>query len=72
MKKGVVCQEEKTTRNGVFFQDNLTGAKRFRSGMRVTQDRISILTRRQKGLFTPSCRQTNPLSTKDPLTNQLR
>jgi hypothetical protein len=47
MKKGVVSQEEKIARNGVFSQDILTGTKRFRSGMRMTQDRISILTRRQ-------------------------
>ena len=47
MKKGVVCQEEKIARNGVFSQDILTGTKRFRSGMRMTQDRISILTRQQ-------------------------
>jgi len=53
MKKGVVCQEEKIARNGVFSQDILTGIKRFRSGMRMTQDRISILTRRQKGFFYP-------------------
>jgi hypothetical protein len=45
MKKGVVCQEEKIARNGVLSQDILTGTKRFRSGMRITQDRISILTR---------------------------
>jgi len=45
MKKGVVSQEEKIARNGVFSQDILTGTKRFRSGMRMTQDRISILTR---------------------------
>jgi hypothetical protein len=72
MKKGAVCQEEKIARNAVLSQDIPAGTKRFRSGMKMTQDRIFILTRRQKGFFTHSCRQTNALSTKDPLTNQLR
>lgn len=53
MKKGAVCQEEKLARNAVLSQDIPAGTKRFRSGMKMTQDRISILTRRQKG-FLPS------------------
>jgi hypothetical protein len=47
-EKEVVCPEEKNHEIwGAFSNHSVeTGTKRFRSGIRMTQDRVSMLTRR--------------------------
>jgi hypothetical protein len=47
-KKEVVCPEEKSHKIwGVFSNHSVeTGTKRFLTGIRMTQDRVSMLTRR--------------------------
>jgi hypothetical protein len=62
-KKGIVCQEEKITRYGGPFSRHpvRTGTKRFRSGMRMTQDRTFLFTSRPMGFLYPLLRADQPL-----------